>query len=902
MRRKCVENTKSDNRKLIVTENNFINGYVRCSIIMIKVSIIVPIYNAEKYLYQCLESIRKQTLKDIEIICVNDGSTDKSGEIIDKFCHMDKRFSAVHKDNRGNGHSMNVGIERSCGEYIGCVEADDYIDEKMFEKLYMLSNDGKVDIVKGNFWNCYEDDDKGVRNVVNSERKHISDSIRPFTIHECPQILWGHPSIWSAIYRRTLIEDNRIVFKEEKGGGWVDNPFFFEVMCCAQSIMWTQRPFYYYRTDLIGSSSNGYDFNIPFDRMMDNLSVLRKCNTEEEEVLKNAYARALMYLDGAVKESNIDGHEWDFNHKAREMLARVDSSVIRDDFNERDNFLFWRYASPLRTLFPATNKVLIYNWVPFDNPNGVGGGVTVYCKNLIRSIIDYRPDVEVFFISSGWAYDISRSDCYIRRIDNIYGDRCKTFEVVNSPVPAPQDMLFNNPEVAFNNSTLKNTFKDFIEKYGKFDVIHFNNMEGLSLDVLSLKEDFQDTRFIFSLHNYVPFCMTGFYYRRDKHMICKPNCKAQDCESCIDRSNPRNYQEEMVARGMVNCQNSSAFDKYEWIDSFEFDRLNLIKGAEKFIEFKKRATESLNRYIDSILAVSKRVYDIAVENEIREELLQVNYIGTRVAQFQIGRSAYKIGEYFRIVFLGSSLEYEEKGYPFLLDALSKMDIELASHIDLVLTTTTINRDEHIQEKLKYFHDIKIVHGYNHSELHKILQGANLGIVPVLWEDNLPQIAIEMVSYGIPILCSTAGGASELSCSPHFKYEAGNVSEFISKIEDIINNPKLLDEFWESSCKLTTNKQHFNEISKIYMLRPPCQVNVAIDEYSQMLEENDFLYRCLKSNSFIEQDSRFEAMKNQMLQAMRERDEYAWRLDETRKSKTYKIALWLSSRVQKNNNK
>ena len=221
---------------------------------MVKISIIVPIYNAEKYLEQCLESIKKQTLKDIEVICVDDGSTDASPQIMDRFKEEDSRFKVIHKPNGGNGHSMNAGLAAATGEYIGCVEADDYIETNMFEKLYMYTNNGAVDIVKSNFWNCYENEDGSIKKVLNEERSNMPEVATPFTIKEYPQILWGHPSIWSGIYKRSLIENNGIKFKEVKGGGWVDNPFFFETMCCAKSIIWTARPFYNYRTEVEGLS------------------------------------------------------------------------------------------------------------------------------------------------------------------------------------------------------------------------------------------------------------------------------------------------------------------------------------------------------------------------------------------------------------------------------------------------------------------------------------------------------------------------------------------------------------------------------------------------------------------------------------------------------------------------
>ena len=115
---------------------------------MAKVSVIVPIYNSEKYLEQCLSSIIGQTLKDIEIICVNDGSRDSSGEILERYSKRDSRIKVITRENSGYGKSMNVGIENAEGEYIGIVESDDYIERGMFKALYRVAKRRKADIEK----------------------------------------------------------------------------------------------------------------------------------------------------------------------------------------------------------------------------------------------------------------------------------------------------------------------------------------------------------------------------------------------------------------------------------------------------------------------------------------------------------------------------------------------------------------------------------------------------------------------------------------------------------------------------------------------------------------------------------------------------------------------------------
>ena len=115
---------------------------------MAKVSIVIPIYNVEKYLRQCLDSVVNQTLRDIEIICVNDGSKDSSLAIMKEYAERDERVKIIDKPNSGYGNSMNRGFDMACGEYIGIVESDDYADPEMFERLYATAKENELDVVK----------------------------------------------------------------------------------------------------------------------------------------------------------------------------------------------------------------------------------------------------------------------------------------------------------------------------------------------------------------------------------------------------------------------------------------------------------------------------------------------------------------------------------------------------------------------------------------------------------------------------------------------------------------------------------------------------------------------------------------------------------------------------------
>lgn len=104
----------------------------------IKISVIVPVYNVMAYLTRCVDSIRKQTYRNLEILLVDDGSTDNSGALCEKFALEDKRIRVFHKENGGSSSARNLGIEKATGDFIGFVDSDDYIEPEMYERLLAM--------------------------------------------------------------------------------------------------------------------------------------------------------------------------------------------------------------------------------------------------------------------------------------------------------------------------------------------------------------------------------------------------------------------------------------------------------------------------------------------------------------------------------------------------------------------------------------------------------------------------------------------------------------------------------------------------------------------------------------------------------------------------------------------
>ncbi|MGN0466565.1 MAG: glycosyltransferase [Lachnospiraceae bacterium] len=237
---------------------------------MAKVSIIVPTYNVEMYLDECMESITRQTLKDIEIICINDGSTDNSLEILKKYAKKDERIILVDKKNGGYGIAMNIGLEKATGEYIGIVEPDDFVPLNMYEDLYEIAKKNDLDFVKADFYRFKRDSKTG-----NMELKyfHLSQKSENYNIvfnpSERPETLRYVMNTWSGIYKREFLNKNNIRHHETPGASFQDNGFYFQTFVYGKRAMIVDKPYYMNRRDNPNSSVNNKDkvycINIEYD-------------------------------------------------------------------------------------------------------------------------------------------------------------------------------------------------------------------------------------------------------------------------------------------------------------------------------------------------------------------------------------------------------------------------------------------------------------------------------------------------------------------------------------------------------------------------------------------------------------------------------------------------------------
>lgn len=259
---------------------------------MPKVSIIIPTYNVEAYLKECMESVIRQTLKDIEIICINDGSTDGSLQILKEYADKDSRIVLVDKENEGYGVGMNIGLDKATGEYIGIVEPDDFVPLNMYEDLYNTAKENDLDFVKADFYRFTRNSENGnmelIYNHLDSTGENYNQVINPY---EKPYITKFIMNTWSGIYRREYIEKYHIRHNTTPGASFQDNGFFWQTFIYAKRCMFIDKPYYMNRRDNPNSSVNNkqkvYCMNVEYDFIRD--IFMQKGNEELWERFKYYY-------------------------------------------------------------------------------------------------------------------------------------------------------------------------------------------------------------------------------------------------------------------------------------------------------------------------------------------------------------------------------------------------------------------------------------------------------------------------------------------------------------------------------------------------------------------------------------------------------------------------------------
>ncbi|MBR2735192.1 MAG: glycosyltransferase [Clostridia bacterium] len=241
----------------------------------IKVSVIVPVYNTEKYLDECLESIENQTLREIEIICVNDGSKDGSQDVLERHARSDSRVKLINQENAGVAAARNHGLRAAKGDYVAFVDSDDVIVPWAYEKLYASAKKYRVNVVASELTKFEDGTDPDINSMEHDDSK-VSFCRRRKYQNPFYDMVDNTAFMVTKIYRRSFLSENNIWFKEGVTH-YEDGLFNFLVFARLREIVQDKNPFYCYRIDRPGSAVT--EFNAK--------KVLKASTTVAKELVEN---------------------------------------------------------------------------------------------------------------------------------------------------------------------------------------------------------------------------------------------------------------------------------------------------------------------------------------------------------------------------------------------------------------------------------------------------------------------------------------------------------------------------------------------------------------------------------------------------------------------------------------
>lgn len=305
-----------------------------------KLSIIVPVYGVEKYIDKCLNSLVKQSLKEIEVIVVNDGTKDNSQKIVDKYVkkYPDKIKSYI-KENGGQGSARNYGLKKATGEYIGYVDSDDFVEKDMYKKLYNKAKENNYDIVVCGNYNVSED----------YQNKNIDAFINNYNT-DLENIFFGKMAVWNKIYKRDILIKNKLEFKEKVW--YEDLAFTLKAIMNSNTFAFIDEPL--------------YDYLIREGSTMNNSNVQRNL-----EIL-DAFNDILSYIQHNKKEEYFSKIEFlAIDHIyisaiVRVLKAEADDKVKRETINKlidymNKNFPNYKNNKYINTL--SRNRKIIYKLI-----------------------------------------------------------------------------------------------------------------------------------------------------------------------------------------------------------------------------------------------------------------------------------------------------------------------------------------------------------------------------------------------------------------------------------------------------------------------------------------------------------------------------------------------------------
>lgn len=274
---------------------------------MPKISLILPSLNVVDYIEECLESTTSQSIDDIEIVCVDAGSSDGTREVLLKYAGADNRVRIIDSSKKSYGYQVNLGLQEAKGDYVGIVETDDFVETTMFEGLYSVAQNTDADVVKCEAFEEFDGNNKEERNIV---RHYLSVRVPEGGVllpQENPSPHIWDQNIWNGIYSREFLLKNNIIMNETPGAAFQDISFLQQVYNYAEKAVYLREPLYHYRFLREGSS------------------------TASDHVIRFIYQEFRFLLEsGRIKKSHL---KYVYARMVSAFLCEINKTLLSNGFN-----------------------------------------------------------------------------------------------------------------------------------------------------------------------------------------------------------------------------------------------------------------------------------------------------------------------------------------------------------------------------------------------------------------------------------------------------------------------------------------------------------------------------------------------------------------------------------------
>lgn len=309
---------------------------------MCKISIVVPVYNVERYLTECVDSILNQTFRDFELVLVDDGSKDNSGKLCDEYAQKDSRIKVIHKENGGLSDARNAGIAVAKGEYIGFVDSDDCVNQDMFFKLYELVQEYRAEIAICSFSQIDQDGSLGESFIDLENEQVISKMLAQEKYFEGYSQAMIYTVAWNKLYKRSLFETMRY----PKGKTHEDEFVTFRLLGAASVIAYTPYCGYLYRcrTESIMDQFNERRFHL-FDAYISKMHYFEEIGNQDlwDKMLKKTIHMFEQYQCWQQKSQDKKLESLVGEYRRKIIKAYQDSNFVAVPRLRLEFFLFSRF-------------------------------------------------------------------------------------------------------------------------------------------------------------------------------------------------------------------------------------------------------------------------------------------------------------------------------------------------------------------------------------------------------------------------------------------------------------------------------------------------------------------------------------------------------------------------------